>query len=63
MPKHVKRGHSPDGSRRPVIIQGRFWWQYDDGHRERIYMSDKARGHLWQAKGADTQRNPKEQTK
>jgi hypothetical protein len=26
-------------------------------------MSDKARGHLWQAKGADTQRNPKEQTK
>jgi hypothetical protein len=23
-------------------------------------MSDKARGHLWQSKGADTQRNPKE---
>jgi hypothetical protein len=44
-----------------IIHNRRFWRLFPDGKTERIYMSDKARGHLWQAKGADTQRNPKEQ--
>lgn len=53
MHKHVKRGGGSNDSRRPVIVQGRFWWQYDDGHRERIYMSERAKNHLWQTKAVN----------
>jgi hypothetical protein len=33
-------------TRKAIIHNRRFWWQYADGRRERIYANERIKGHL-----------------
>lgn len=48
MATEIKRRPSETG--RVVIHNRRFWRVSREGKWERIYLSERAKGHLWQAK-------------
>jgi hypothetical protein len=48
MATKIKRRLS--GARRVVIHNRRFYWRYPDGAMRPVVLSERAKGHLWQAK-------------
>jgi hypothetical protein len=41
-----------NGARRVVIHNRRFYWRYPDGAMRPVVLSERAKGHLWQAKAS-----------
>ena len=50
MATEIKRRASEAG--RVVIHNRKFWRVSPEGKWQRIYLSERAKGHLWQAKAA-----------
>ena len=40
----------PNDDARVVIHDRKFWRVFPDGKWQRIYLSERAKGHLWQTK-------------
>lgn len=56
MATKIKR-HPVNDDTRVVIHNRRFWRVSRDGKWERIYLSERAKGHLWQAKATVSREN------
>jgi len=48
MATKIKR--RPSANARVVIHNRRFYWRYPDGAMRPVVLSERAKGHLWQAK-------------
>jgi hypothetical protein len=46
----VTTKRQPNDDARVVIHDRKFWRVFPDGKWQRIYLSERAKGHLWQTK-------------